>query len=269
VSGFDAGPRPRKRFGQNFLTDAGVVDRILAVIRAQPADTVVEIGPGRGALTEGLIASGARLHLVEIDRDLAAAWRAREGERLTLHEADALDFDFAALATDGAPLRVVGNLPYNISTPLLFHLLEQSRAIRDMHFMLQREVVERLGAEPGTADYGRLSVMVQYQCRVEPLIAVPPGAFFPPPRVHSAVVRLLPGHFDHGVCTDPALLARIVRQAFSQRRKTLRNALAGLVDVSLLAPLGIDAQRRPETLSVAEFVRVADAASAALRAAEA
>ena len=230
---------PRKRFGQNFLTDAGVVARIMQTIRAQPDDVVVEI-----------------------DRDFAAQWRARENERLTVHEGDALDFDFAVLAGNGAKLRVVGNLPYNISTPLLFHLLAQGEVIRDMHFMLQREVVERLGAAPGGADYGRLSVMVQYQCRVQPLLAVPTESFYPPPRVHSAVVRLVPGYFDHGVCVAPAMLRQLVGQAFTQRRKTLRNALAGLLDVGTMEALVIDPRRRPETLSVAEFVRLADAASA-------
>jgi 16S rRNA (adenine1518-N6/adenine1519-N6)-dimethyltransferase len=252
---------PRKRFGQNFLTDPGVIARILALIDARPEDTVVEIGPGHGALTEGLIASGAQLHVVEIDRDLAAAWRSRESPRFTLHPQDALDFDFAALRPTGGGLRVVGNLPYNISTPLLFYLLGQAQAIADMHFMLQREVVERLAAPSGGADYGRLSVMVQYGCRVLPLLEVPPHAFVPAPRVHSAVVRLLPGHFDHGIARSPAMLAQLVRQAFTQRRKTLRNALSGLLDATAIAALGIDPQRRPETLTVAEFVHLANTAA--------
>ena len=263
MTDFEGAPRARKRFGQNFLVDAATIERILAAIRPGAGDTVVEIGPGRGALTEGLIASGARLHLVEIDRDLAAHWRARESARLSVHARDALEFDFSTLAPAGEQLRIVGNLPYNISTPLLFHLLGQARAVRDMHFMLQREVVERLGAHPGTADYGRLSVMVQYQCRVQPLLAVPPHAFAPAPRVQSAVVRLLPGHFDHGRCAAPEALAAIVRQAFSHRRKTLRNALAGLVDAAALEQLDIDPGRRPETLAVAEFVRLAGRVAAA------
>lgn len=255
-------PRPRKRFGQNFLTDQRVIADILRAVHARPGETVVEIGPGRGALTEGLILSGARLHLVEIDRDLAAVWRARTGALLSLHEGDALRFNFAALATPPEQLRVVGNLPYNISTPLLFHLLSQAPAIHDMHFMLQREVVDRMAASPGGPDYGRLSVMVQYQCRVEPLLEVPPEAFFPPPKVHSAVVRLVPGHFDHGHAQSPPMLAHVVRQAFTQRRKTLRNALSGLLDSAAMSAIGVDPQRRPETLSVGEFVRLADAAAA-------
>ena len=226
--------RPRKRFGQNFLTDQRVIADILRAVHARPGETIAEIGPGRGALTEGLIASGASLHLIEIDRDLAALWRARTGPLLQLHEQDALHFGFAALAPEPGALRVVGNLPYNISTPLIFHLLSQSAAIRDMHFMLQREVVDG-----------------------------PPGAFFPPPKVHSAVVRLVPGHHDHGVAQSPRMLALLVRQAFTQRRKTLRNALSGLLDSAGIAALGIDPQRRPETLSVAEFVRLSDAADAA------
>ena len=258
MTGFDGATRARRRFGQNFLVDVASIERILAAIQPRAGDTIVEIGPGRGALTEGLITSGARLHVVEIDRDLAAIWRARESARFSLHVQDALAFDFTALAPEAERLRIVGNLPYNISTPLLFHLLGQAQAVCDMHFMLQREVVERLGALPGTADYGRLSVMVQYQCRVQPLLAVPPHAFAPAPRVQSALVRLLPGHYDHGRCAMPSALAGLVRQAFSHRRKTLRNALAGQLDTAALERLGIDPGRRPETLTVAEFVRLAD-----------
>ncbi len=255
--------RPRKRFGQNFLTDQRVIGEILRAVHARPGETIAEIGPGRGALTEGLIASGALLHLIEIDRDLAAIWRTRTGPLLQLHEQDALDFDFTAIAPAPGALRVVGNLPYNISTPLIFHLLSQAGAIRDMHFMLQREVVDRMAAAPGTADYGRLSVMVQLQCRVEPVLEVPPGAFFPPPKVHSAVVRLVPGHVDHGVPQSSRTLSLLVRQAFTQRRKTLRNALSGFLDNAGIESLGIDPRRRPETLSVKEFVHLSDAAHAA------
>ena len=254
---------PRKRFGQNFLTDPRVIHAILRAVDARAGQRVVEIGPGRGALTEGLIASTAELHLVEIDRDLAARWRGRAGPLLTVHEADALRFDFAALAGGPRSLRIVGNLPYNISTPLLFHLLSQSPAILDMHFMLQREVVDRIAAAPGGDDYGRLSVMVQYQCRAERILEVSPEAFEPAPKVHSAVVHLLPGYHDHGIAQDPRLLATLVRQAFSQRRKTLRNALSGMLGSEGIEGAGIDPRRRPETLSVAEFVRLADAAAAA------
>ncbi len=255
--------RPRKRFGQNFLTDRHVIEQILSIIDARPADTLVEIGPGRGALTEGLIASGARLHVIELDRDLAAHWRLRENARFSVHESDALRFDFSSLADVDTRLRVVGNLPYNISTPLLFHLLDYGERLRDMHFMLQREVVERLGAGPGSADYGRLSVMVQYRCLVEPLFEVPPDAFVPAPRVHSAVVRLQPRPFPHGHADCARTLAHVVRQAFGQRRKTLRNALQGVIAPGALEALGIDPGRRPETLSVQEFVMISNAVSVA------
>jgi len=256
-----AGHRARKRFGQNFLTDRHIIDQIISSVGATATDTLAEIGPGRGALTHGLIGSGARLHVIELDRDLVQQWREREGERFTVHASDALRFDFRSIAPPEG-LRVVGNLPYNISTPLLFHLLEQGECVRDMHFMLQREVVDRLGAAPGSADYGRLSVMVQYRCAVEPLFEVPPSAFSPAPRVVSAVVRLVPQRFAHGQAQDYRVLENLVRQAFGQRRKTLRNALQGMVDTPTMQALGIDPVRRPETLSVSEFVVLANAASA-------
>ncbi len=255
--------RPRKRFGQNFLIDRQVIDHIVRTIDARATDTIVEIGPGLGALTRALIASGARLHLVELDRDLAANWQQHAGERLTVHPADALDFDFGALAPTPAALRIVGNLPYNISTPLLFHLLAQDDCILDMHFMLQREVVARLAAQPGTADYGRLGVMVQYRCHVEPLFDVHPRAFEPPPRVMSAVVRLLPQPFVHGRAENYRMLEKVVREAFGQRRKTLRNALSGVLDTDALCDIGIDPSRRAETLQIAEFVAIANAATRA------
>ena len=252
----------RKRFGQHFLVDAGVIDAIVRAIGPKPGQPLIEIGPGLGAMTQPLLERCGALTVIELDRDLAARWRQREG--VTVVESDVLKVDFDALADAAqAPLRVVGNLPYNISTPLIFHLLAQSASIRDMHFMLQREVVDRMAASPGTADYGRLTVMVQYQCRVDPVLEVPPGAFFPAPKVHSAVVRLGPGHFDHGVAQSAHMLALLVRQAFTQRRKTLRNALSGLLDSAGISSLGIDPQRRPETLSVSEFVRLSDAAHAA------
>lgn len=251
--------RPRKRFGQNFLIDRQVIDRIISAIDPRADDTIAEIGPGPGALTRPLIASGARLHLIELDRDLAADWQPIAGERLSVHVADALDFDFRRLAPAPAALRIVGNLPYNISTPLLFHLLTQDECIRDMHFMLQREVVERMAAGPGSADYGRLGVMVQYRCAVEPLFDVSPRAFNPPPRVVSTVVRLQPQPFAHGRAEDYRVLARVAREAFGQRRKTLRNALSALLGVAQLQQLGIDPGARPETLTVAEFVAIANA----------
>ncbi len=251
--------RPRKRFGQHFLHDPGTIRRILAAIDPRPGQHLVEIGPGQGALTVPLLASGARLDLVELDRDLAALLASRlQGERLRIHQADALHFDFSALAGASGGLRVVGNLPYNVSTPLLFHLLAQAHAIQDMHFMLQREVVERMAAAPGGGDYGRLSVMVQYRCRVQMLFRIGPGAFTPPPKVESAFVRLVPHASLPHPARDEGLFARLVRQAFGRRRKTLRNALRGLADLRDFAAAGIDPGRRPETLFVSEFVALSN-----------
>lgn len=252
--------RARKRFGQNFLHDAGVIHRILRSIHARPGEHLVEIGPGQGALTEGLLDSGARLDVVELDQDLVPLLRQRFGtsERFTLHQGDALKFDFATLDASPRSLRVVGNLPYNISTPLIFHLLSHAGQIRDMHFMLQKEVVERLAAQPGGGDWGRLSIMVQYHCRVEHLFNVGPGAFNPAPKVDSAIVRLVPHDSLPHPARDPALLERIVREAFNQRRKTLRNTLKGLLDAQAIEAAGVDGGQRPEQLDLAAFVRLAD-----------
>ena len=251
--------RARKRFGQHFLHDRQVVARILTAFAPQPGDTLVEIGPGLGALTHPLLERVAHLHVVELDRDLAARLRADfPPTQLSVHEADALKFDFRALAV-GRPLRVIGNLPYNISTPLLFHLLEQGMAIGDMLFMLQKEVVDRMGAGPGSKDYGRLSVMLQWRCRVESLFDVPATAFTPPPRVDSSIVRLTPHARAPVVVHDPQALDRVVRAAFAQRRKTLRNNLKGLLSAEALEALGIDPGRRAETLSLDEFARLANA----------
>jgi 16S rRNA (adenine1518-N6/adenine1519-N6)-dimethyltransferase len=236
---------------------------MLRSIAPRPGETVVEIGPGLGALTLPLLGRLGALQAVELDRDLIPRLeQAAEGQgRLTIHEADALRFDFAALAPADGRLRVVGNLPYNISTPLIFHLLEQSEAIADMHFLLQKEVVDRLAAKPGGSDYGRLSVMVQYRCRTESLFVVRPGAFNPPPKVDSAFVRLLPyGELPHPAA-DESLLAGLVAAAFAQRRKTLRNALDGLVNAQAFDAAGIDPGRRAQTLSVAEFVTLTEATS--------
>lgn len=255
------GHTARKRFGQNFLVDETVIDRIVRAIRPNPGERVLEIGPGLAALTRPLADEAEHLHVIELDRDLAARLRddATLGPRLTVHEADALRFDFAALAAElGGPLRVCGNLPYNISTPLIFHLLEQPQAISDMHFMLQKEVVERLAAAPGCADYGRLTIMVQYHCYVEPVLMVPPGAFMPPPKVESAVVRLIPHRTKPVVADDEKLLSRICAEAFTQRRKTLRNALRNWVDDAMFDALGINPQLRPENLSVADYVAIAN-----------
>lgn len=255
--------RARKRFGQNFLHDPGVIDRIIRAIRPQADQHLVEIGPGLAALTEHLVDAVGELDVVELDRDLVPKLAERFGNRphFHIHNADALRFDFAALAREGERLRVVGNLPYNISTPLLFHLLDQHQVIRDMYFMLQLEVVNRLAAQPGDDDYGRLSVMIQYRCQVDKLFTVPPGAFTPAPKVYSAIVRLQPYATPPHPARDEQMLGRLVAQAFSQRRKTLRNTLKGLLPAAAIEAIGIDGQRRPETLSLAEFVALADAAT--------
>ena len=255
-----AGHAPRKRFGQNFLVSEGVVRKIVEAIAPQPRDCMVEIGPGLGALTEPLLARLDHLHAVEIDRDLIERLRERfPPERLTIHEGDALAFDFATLAGAGPSLRIVGNLPYNISTPLLFHLAGFAARVRDMHFMLQKEVVDRMAAEPDSADYGRLSVMLQYRFHIDRLFIVPPGAFNPAPKVDSAIVRLIPRAAEELTARDEALLGRVVTAAFSQRRKMLRNTLRDLIDEPALTALGIAPTARAETLSVADFIRIANA----------
>jgi len=241
--------RPRKRFGQHFLHDPGVLKRIVEAIAPARDDVVVEIGPGEGALTRPLLARLERLIAIEIDRDLAAALAAEYPARLSVMVADALSVDFGAFPQD---LRVVGNLPYNISTPLLFHLARYAGRVRDLHFMLQKEVVDRMVARHSTPDYGRLSVMLQTRFAMKKLFGVAPGAFRPPPKVESAVVRLVPLHEKRDY--DEALFEKIVREAFSARRKTLRNALP-------LAPrdyeaLGLDPKLRPENLSPADYVRI-------------
>jgi 16S rRNA (adenine1518-N6/adenine1519-N6)-dimethyltransferase len=258
--------RARRRFGQNFLHDPLVIERIVRAIRPQAGEALVEIGPGHGALTRPLLAAGGALEVIEIDRDLAASLRTEfaGNARFRLHEADALGFDFAALAAaTGKPLRVVGNLPYNISTPLLFHLLGCAHAIHDMHFMLQKEVVDRIVAEPGSESYGRLGVMLAPRVRAERVLEVGPGAFRPAPRVWSAVVRL-------EVVPHPpawALLpqyAAVVSAAFGQRRKTLRNALRTLLDEAAISAAGVDPGVRAETLPAAAFGALAQAAAAVL-----
>jgi 16S rRNA (adenine1518-N6/adenine1519-N6)-dimethyltransferase len=252
--------RPRKRFGQHFLHERRVVERIVAAFKPTPADHVIEIGPGPGVLTRALAGHVAQLEAVEIDRDLAARLREEfSPQQLTLHNADALDFDFRACAAAGERLRLVGNLPYNISTPLLFHLIDQLDCIGDMLFMLQKEVVERMAAPPGGKDYGRLSVMIQWRLRVEKLFDVAPGAFTPPPKVNSSVVRLTPHEHPPIEVHDPQRFAQIVRAAFAQRRKTLRNALRQLVTESAFSHIGLDPVRRAETLTLAEFAALANA----------
>lgn len=249
--------RARKRFGQHFLVDMGVIDAIVRSIAPAKADRIVEIGPGLGAMTEPLSRAAGELHLVELDRDLAAAQRERWANKpsVTVHEADALKFDFTTL---GGELRIVGNLPYNISTPLLFHLLEQRAVIRDMHFMLQKEVVDRIAAAPGSKAYGRLTVMLQAYLVAEALFDVPPEAFDPPPAVHSAIIRLYARPPGDELPVDADVLAATLASAFGKRRKTLRNALAGVADVMLLEELGIDPASRAETVPVEAWVRLAD-----------
>ena len=248
----------KKRFGQHFLHDQHILRRIVEAVSPRAGDTLVEIGPGEGALTFPLLKAAGHLTAIELDRDLIEPLRARAvgiGE-LTIVHRDVLSVDFGALAA-GKRLRLVGNLPYNISTPILFHVLEHAPAIEDMHFMLQKEVVERMAAEPGSKTYGRLSVMLQLRCSVEPLFGVPPGAFRPPPKVESAVVRLVPFAAADLPDTDFAMIERVVRAAFGQRRKTLGNALSTVADANQIVAAGIDPRARAEQLAPADFVALA------------
>ena len=247
--------RARKRFGQNFLVDQNIIRRIVDAIAPKPGETVVEIGPGLAALTEPLLARAGKRQVVEIDRDLVARLRERFGDELTINEGDALKFDFAALGHD---LRVVGNLPYNISTPLLFHLAECAEHIHDMTFMLQKEVVERMVAAPDEEAYGRLGVMLQYRFEIAKLFDVLPGCFRPVPKVVSAIVRLKPRPVAELGAQDEKLLGKIVTAAFGQRRKTLRNTLAAFLNADALSALGINPGARGETLSVQDFVRISN-----------
>ena len=250
-------PRPRKRFGQHFLTDRHYLERIVSAIAPGAGDVMVEIGPGTGLLTDEIAPHVAHLHVVEIDRDLARSLRNRfDPARVSVHEADALEFDFGQLP---APLRVVGNLPYNVSTPILFRVAGMAERVSDCTFMLQKEVVDRMVALPATAEYGRLSVMLQYRFAMQALFRVPPGAFTPPPRVDSSVVRLAPLKADRPRARDEPLFERIVAAAFSQRRKTLRNATRGVVPEATFGEAGIDPGRRGETLGVREFIALSDA----------
>jgi 16S rRNA (adenine1518-N6/adenine1519-N6)-dimethyltransferase len=246
--------QPRKRFGQHFLTDDAVLDAIVDAIDPHPGDALVEIGPGLGAMTLPLLARCRRLTVIELDRDLAARLRRQPG--LDVIEADVLKVDFAVLAAQAAPrkLRVVGNLPYNISTPILFHLLQVVDHVADQHFMLQKEVVDRMAAEPGGKDYGRLSVMLQWRYAIENVLDVPPEAFDPPPRVDSAVVRMLPLPAPQGV--DAKLLSELVTVAFSQRRKVLRNTLGRWMDQRGVQ-IDFDLKRRAEEVPVAEYLALA------------
>ncbi|TDR72470.1 16S rRNA (adenine(1518)-N(6)/adenine(1519)-N(6))-dimethyltransferase RsmA [Paludibacterium purpuratum] len=247
---------PRKRFGQNFLQDSRIIESIVHAVNPGPDDTVIEIGPGLGAITRPLLDRLRQLHVVEIDRDIIGRLKKEfPADKLVIHEGDALAFDFASVA---GKLKIVGNLPYNISTPLLFHLASYGDHVVDMHFMLQKEVVDRMVAEPSCADYGRLSVMLQYRFEMESLIDVPPDAFWPPPKVESAVVRMIPAAGRCGVATDEAILEKLVLQAFAQRRKTLRNNLKGLLTDDEFTGLGIDPTLRAENIGVEQYVAMAN-----------
>ena len=251
---------PRKRFGQHFLRDQAVIHRIIAAIQPEVSQHLIEIGPGQGALTLPMLKKIKQLDVVELDRDLIPELQARchHAGVLHVHEADALEFDFASVKQDARLLRVFGNLPYNISTPLLFHLLEYTQIVSDMVFMLQKEVAERMSAEPSTEHYGRLSVMIQYHCQVELLFDVPPQAFHPPPQVQSSMVRLTPYRTLPHPADNYTVFAEVVKQAFSQRRKTLSNCLKGMVTDAMWDELHIASNLRPENLSVQEFVAISN-----------
>ena len=247
----------RKRFGQNFLKDTTVIDAIINAVNPNVDDIMVEIGPGLGAMTKRLVPLLNQLHAIELDRDLAARLKsAYPLEKLHIYEGDALEFDFNAIAP-GSKLRIIGNLPYNISTPLLFHLMSFISRVKDQHFMLQKEVVERMVAEPGTKSYGRLSVMLQWRYHMELLFIVPPAAFSPVPKVDSAVVCMIPVR-NPFPCTA-ALLEKVVATAFSQRRKMVRNSLSGLFTETVLVNLAIDPMKRPEDLSLSQYIALANA----------
>jgi 16S rRNA (adenine1518-N6/adenine1519-N6)-dimethyltransferase len=250
---------PRKRLGQHFLHDQQIIQRIIAVITSQPGKHLVEIGPGRGALTFPLLQQGCQLEVIELDFTLVQLLKQQtvNFEHFHIHHADVLKFDFNRLITT-PPLRICGNLPYNLATTLLFHLLHYVSHIQDMTFMLQKEVVERMVAVPGTAEYGRLSVMLQYYYQIEFLFAVAPHSFYPPPQVDSAMVRLVPYKNPPVMVINQRHFSYLVTQAFSQRRKTLRNSLTRLLDVREIQANGIDPQRRAETLQLLEFAKLAN-----------
>lgn len=251
---------PRKRFGQNFLHDQNIIAQIIAAIGPRSSERLIEIGPGQGALTEPLIQHTRKLEVIELDRDLIPRLEksfANKGE-LIIHNQDVLKFDFSTLTSEEKSLRIVGNLPYNISTPLLFHLASYQTLIKDMHFMLQKEVVDRICATPGSKDYGRLSVMMQYYCNTEHLFNVPPDAFNPPPKVDSAIIRLIPREKDELSAGDEKVLSTIVQASFAQRRKTLRNNLKKYLSDVQIKSLGIDPGCRSETLKLEEFIDLAN-----------
>lgn len=249
--------RTKKRFGQHFLNDQFVIQKIINEIHPSKTDCMVEIGPGLGALTFPLLDKLDTLNVIEIDRDVIARLKQKNNTKLIIHSNDALDFDFNTLADEQA-LRIVGNLPYNISTPLIFHLLESAQIIQDMHFMLQNEVVQRITAQPGSKSYGRLSVMVQYHCQTEYLFFVGPESFDPPPKVDSAILRLSPWKNRPFKANDEKKLSILVAKAFSMRRKTLRNNLKNIIDTKQIESLGIDPSLRAETLKVSDFVQLSN-----------
>lgn len=254
-------PKPRKRFGQHFLWDKNIIHRIIHTFALQPKQHIVEIGPGRGALTFPLLDLAQEIEAIEFDRDLISflSVESKKHGNLILHEADALSFDYAALKTDARPLRIIGNLPYNISTPLLFHLLQFNKHISDMLFMLQKEVAERIAAPPNSAQYGRLSVMMQYHCQTQLYFIVPPEAFHPAPLVQSQIIYLKP-HLQLIHCaSDYTCFSDVVRLAFNQRRKNIRNSLATLISEQKLREIGMDPSLRAENLSVKDFVTISNA----------
>ena len=254
------GHTARKRFGQNFLHDDYIIDSIVAAIAPQADDNIVEIGPGLGALTEPVAEKVNCLNVVELDRDLAERLEKHPflRDKLNITQADAMQFDFGQLASEDKQLRVFGNLPYNISTPLMFHLFNFANKIKDMHFMLQKEVVNRLCAGPNSKAYGRLTVMAQYYCKVIPVLEVPPTAFKPAPKVDSAVVRLEPYDVPPFVAKSLKILNQVCSMAFNQRRKTIRNGLRDLLNVEQLQEIGIDTTKRAENITIEEYVKIAN-----------
>jgi len=254
------GHQAKKRFGQNFLHDDGVISKIVDAINPEPGENLVEIGPGLGALTEPVIERAGDISVVELDRDLAHRLRHHPflAPHVTIYEHDALKFDFSQLANEEKPLRIFGNLPYNISTPLIFHLLSFKDKVQDMHFMLQKEVVERMAAGHNCKAFGRLSIMTQYQCQVIPVMEIGPEAFKPAPKVHSAIVRLVPHKEIKNPVKEIKTLNQVCLTAFNQRRKTIRNSFKKLLNVEQLIGLGLDPTLRPENLSVDDYIKIAN-----------
>lgn len=260
ILNYEGQHKARKRFGQNFLIDHGIINGIVRAVHPKKDDQIVEIGPGKGAITELLAAECDNLSVIELDRDLVP-WLKVKFEKhpnFKLFQADALRFDFNDLMVDDQPLRIVGNLPYNISTPLIFHLLSYAGKVKDMHFMLQKEVVKRMTAQPGSGAYGRLGIMVQYYCQTEDLFEVPPTSFDPPPKVDSAIVRLIPYKALPFVANNVKTLESLVNAAFQQRRKTLRNTLKQILTEEQLAQMPVDLSLRPENISIEDYVKMSN-----------